>query len=276
MNSILVFLVVLVVLLLIGAPVATSFGLSSIVYILMQSVPLSIVAQRMISSVDSLTIMCVPLFILAGELMGAGGIAKRLVRVINLIFGNVTGGLALVTVVVCAFFAALTGSAMACSVAIGSIMLPYMLDAGYDRRFSAAIIASAACLGPIIPPSTSLIVYGATAQVSIAKLYQAGLPSGLIIGAALVLVAVGLPQARLQGPAQDLRPQRAEGLRAHPARGQADRQADPADRRGRHSRHHRPRHYPGLHVLRHRHPHRVRRGGRGLLLHRGRVRLPGV
>ena len=107
MNSILVFLVVLVVLLLIGAPVATSFGLSSIVYILMQSVPLSIVAQRMISSVDSLTIMCVPLFILAGELMGAGGIAKRLVRVINLIFGNVTGGLALVTVVVCAFFAAL-------------------------------------------------------------------------------------------------------------------------------------------------------------------------
>lgn len=190
MNSILVFLVVLVVLLLIGAPVATSFGLSSIVYILMQSVPLSIVAQRMISSVDSLTIMCVPLFILAGELMGAGGIAKRLVRVINLIFGNVTGGLALVTVVVCAFFAALTGSAMACSVAIGSIMLPYMLDAGYDRRFSAAIIASAACLGPIIPPSTSLIVYGATAQVSIAKLYQAGLPSGLIIGAALVLVAL--------------------------------------------------------------------------------------
>lgn len=69
-------------------------------------------------------------------------------------------------------------------------MLPYMLDAGYDRRFSAAIIASAACLGPIIPPSTSLIVYGATAQVSIAKLYQAGLPSGLIIGAALVLVAL--------------------------------------------------------------------------------------
>lgn len=190
MNSILVFLVVLVVLLLIGAPVGHLLRPELDRLYPDQSVPLSIVAQRMISSVDSLTIMCVPLFILAGELMGAGGIAKRLVRVINLIFGNVTGGLALVTVVVCAFFAALTGSAMACSVAIGSIMLPYMLDAGYDRRFSAAIIASAACLGPIIPPSTSLIVYGATAQVSIAKLYQAGLPSGLIIGAALVLVAL--------------------------------------------------------------------------------------
>lgn len=122
--------------------------------------------------------------------MGAGGIAKRLVRVANLIFGKATGGLALVTIVVCAFFAALTGSAMACSVAIGSIMLPYMLDAGYDRKFSAAIIASAACLGPIIPPSTSLIVYGATAQVSISKLYQAGVPAGLIIGAALVVVAL--------------------------------------------------------------------------------------
>ena len=174
MNSILVFLVVLVVLLLIGAPVATSFGLSSIVYILMQSVPLSIVAQRMISSVDSLTIMCVPLFILAGELMGAGGIAKRLVRVINLIFGNVTGGLALVTVVVCAFFAALTGSAMACSVAIGSIMLPYMLDAGYDRRFSAAIIASAALQ---VPPTYRLESYvintgntiSASAQMKLTK-----------------------------------------------------------------------------------------------------------
>lgn len=190
MTALVVFLVILVALLLLGAPVATSFGLSSVVYILMQGVPVSIVAQRMFSAVDSLTIMCVPLFILAGELMGAGGIAKRLVRVINLFFGKVTGGLALVTIVVCAFFSALTGSAMACSVAIGSIMLPYMLDAGYDRRFSAAIIASAACLGPIIPPSTSLIVYGATAQVSISKLYQVGLPAGVIIGAALVIVAL--------------------------------------------------------------------------------------
>lgn len=190
MTALAVFLIVLIVLLLIGAPVATSFGLSSVIYILMQGVPVSIVAQRMFSAVDSLTIMCVPLFILAGELMGAGGIAKRLVRVINLIFGKAMGGLALVTVVVCAFFAALTGSAMACSVAIGSIMLPYMLEAGYDRKFSAAIIAAAACLGPIIPPSTSLIVYGATAQVSISKLYKAGLPSGLIIGLALVAVAL--------------------------------------------------------------------------------------
>lgn len=190
MTALAVFLIVLIVLLLIGAPVATSFGLSSVIYILMQGVPVSIVAQRMFSAVDSLTIMCVPLFILAGELMGAGGIAKWLVRVINLIFGKAMGGLALVTVVVCAFFAALTGSAMACSVAIGSIMLPYMLEAGYDRKFSAAIIAAAACLGPIIPPSTSLIVYGATAQVSISKLYKAGLPSGLIIGLALVAVAL--------------------------------------------------------------------------------------
>lgn len=190
MTNILIFLATLIVLLLIGTPVATSFGLSSVLYIILESIPVSIVAQRMISSVDSLTIMCVPLFILAGELMGAGGIAKRLVRIFNLIFGNVTGGLALVTIVVCAFFAALTGSAMACSVAIGSIMLPYMLKAGYDRVFSAAVIASAACLGPIIPPSTSLIVYGSTAQVGIGDLYKAGVPSGLIIGIALVAVAL--------------------------------------------------------------------------------------
>lgn len=190
MTSIVIFIIALAVMLLIGVPVATSFGLSSVIYVLLENVPVSIVVQKMVSSVDSLTIMCVPLFILAGELMGAGGIAKRLVRVVNLVFGNFVGGLAIVTIVVCAFFAALTGSAMACSVAIGSIMLPYMLEAGYDRKFSAAIIASAACLGPIIPPSTSLIVYASTAQVSVAKLYQAGVPSGLIIGLSLVIVAV--------------------------------------------------------------------------------------
>lgn len=204
MIQILVFLAILIVLLLIGVPIATSFGLSSIVYILIMNVPVSIVAQRMVAQVDSLTIMCVPLFILAGELMGAGGIAKRLVRVINLIFGNINGGLAIVTVIVCAFFAALTGSAMACSVAIGSIMLPYMLEAGYDRKFSAALIAAAACLGPIIPPSTSLIVYGSAASVSITSLYQAGIPSGIIIGGSLLVVALwgckkrgykGLPKA---------------------------------------------------------------------------------
>lgn len=190
MSSILVFIVSLVVLLVIGVPVATSFGLCSVFYILMEGLPVTTVVQRMFSGVDSQTLMCVPLFILAGELMGAGGIAKRLVRVANLIFGNVTGGLAIVTIIVCAFFAALTGSAMACSVAIGSIMLPYMLEAGYDRKFSAAIIASAACLGPIIPPSTSLIVYGAAAEVSISKLYQAGIPSGIIMGLSLLIVAL--------------------------------------------------------------------------------------
>jgi C4-dicarboxylate transporter DctM subunit len=204
MSSILIFIVVLGFLLLFGAPVATSFGLSSVVYILIEQIPVSIVVQRMFSAVDSLTIMCVPLFILAGELMSAGGIAKRLVRVINLIFGNITGGLAIVTIVVSAFFAALTGSAMACSVAIGTIMLPYMLDAGYDRKFSAAIIASAVVLGPIIPPSTALIVYGSVAQVSISKLYQVGIPTGLIIGLGLIIVALigshkrgykGLPKA---------------------------------------------------------------------------------
>lgn len=190
MSSIVVFIVSLVVLLLIGVPVATSFGLCSVFYILMESLPVGTIVQRMFSGVDSQTLMCVPLFILAGELMGAGGIAKRLVRVANLIFGNLTGGLAIVTIVVCAFFAALTGSAMACSVAVGSIMLPYMLEAGYDRKFSAAIIASAAVLGPIIPPSTALIVCGAAAEVSISSLYQAGIPAGIIIGAALIIVAI--------------------------------------------------------------------------------------
>ena len=190
MNSVALFFILAVVLLVIGVPVATTLGLSSVIFIILEGIPTSTVIQRMFAGVDVVALMCIPFFILAGDLMAKGGIAKRLVRVANLVVGNITGGLAYVTIIVCALFAAMTGSAMACCVTVGAIMIPFMDEAGYDRSFSAAIVAAGSVLGPIIPPSTSLIVYGATAQVSIAKLYQAGLPSGLIIGAALVLVAL--------------------------------------------------------------------------------------
>ena len=187
--SVAVFFILAVILLAIGVPVATALGLPSIVYILMEGVPTSIVIQRMFSGMDVVALMCIPFFILAGDLMAKGGIAKRLVRVANMVLGNVTGGLAYVTIVVCALFAAMTGSAMACCVTVGAIMIPFMDEAGYDRPFSAAIVAAGSVLGPIIPPSTAMIIYAANTNTSIADLYLLGVPAGLILAFALCVLS---------------------------------------------------------------------------------------
>ncbi len=150
-GHIIIFLIVAIVLLLIGVPVAATLGLSSILFFVLEGIPAMTVVQRLFSGCDVAALMCIPFFILAGDLMAKGGIAKRLVNVCNMAIGNVTGGLALVTIVVCAIFAAMTGSAMACCVTIGAIMLPYMLEAGYSREFSTAVFSAGAVLGPIIP-----------------------------------------------------------------------------------------------------------------------------
>ena len=188
MSAVAVFFIVAVVLLVIGVPVATTLGLSSVVFILMEGIPTSTVIQRMFAGVDLVVLMCIPFFILAGDLMAKGGIAKRLVRVANLIVGNITGGLAYVTIIVCALFAAMTGSAMACCVTVGAIMIPFMDEAGYDRAFSAAVVAAGSVLGPIIPPSTAMIIYAANTNSSISDLYLLGVPAGLILAFALCVL----------------------------------------------------------------------------------------
>lgn len=189
MSSVAVFFIVAVLLLVLGAPVAVTLGLSSVVYILMEGIPTSTVIQQMFAGVDVVVLMCIPFFILAGDLMAKGGIAKRLVRVANLIVGNITGGLAYVTIIVCALFAAMTGSAMACCLTVGAIMIPFMDEAGYDRAFSAAVVAAGSVLGPIIPPSTAMIVYASGTNTSIAKLYLMGVPAGLILAFALCVLS---------------------------------------------------------------------------------------
>ena len=189
MSAVAVFFILAVILLAAGVPVATALGLPSIVFILMEGVPTATVIQRMFAGVDVVALMCIPFFILAGDLMAKGGIAKRLVRVANLVVGNITGGLAYVTIIVCALFAAMTGSAMACCVTVGAIMIPFMDEAGYDRAFSAAIVAAGSVLGPIIPPSTAMIIYAANTNTSIADLYLLGVPAGLILAFALCVLS---------------------------------------------------------------------------------------
>lgn len=186
---IVIFVIIAVALLLVGVPVAATLGLSSIIFFLMEGIPTVTVVQRLFSGCDVAALMCIPFFILAGDLMAKGGIAKRLVDVCNMAFGRATGGLAIVTIVVCAIFAAMTGSAMACCVTIGTIMLPYMLKAGYSRDFSTAVFSAGAILGPIIPPSTAMIIYAVNANVSLTDLYLMGVPAGVYMAAALGIVA---------------------------------------------------------------------------------------
>ena len=142
--------------LIVGVPVGIALGLASLTGIYYTgTMDINYLAQTLITSVDSFPLMAVPFFILAGELMGAGGISKRLLDVANVIFGRITGGLAMVTVVTCMFFAAISGSGPATVAAVGTIIVPVMIEKGYDARFSCSLVAAAGAIGVIIPPSIS-------------------------------------------------------------------------------------------------------------------------
>ena len=141
------------------------------------------------TSADSFPLMAIPLFILAGELMGAGGVSKRLLNVCNVFLGRFTGGLATVTVVLCMFFAAVSGSGPATVAAIGSMVIPTMLQKGYSKSFTLALIATAGSIGVIIPPSIPMVVYGVSTSTSISSMFMAGFLPGLMIGGSLILVS---------------------------------------------------------------------------------------
>jgi len=180
-------------LLAVGVPVAFAIGVSTTLTMLasMDAGPaVTTVAQRMATGLDSFTLLAVPFFILAGQLMNRGGIARRLIDLAKALVGSLPGGLAHVNVVAAMFFAAISGSSVATASAIGGVMGPRMEAEGYDRDFSAAVNISAATTGLIIPPSNILIIYSlASGGVSIAALFLAGYVPGLIVGLALMAVA---------------------------------------------------------------------------------------
>lgn len=172
--------------LLLSVPVGIALGIATLVTIIYTgSLPIEFLAQGLVTSVDSFPIMAVPFFILAGEIMGKGGISERLFNVANRMVGNITGGFAIATVVTCMFFAAISGSAPATVAAIGGIMIPAMVKLGYDRTFSAAVVAAAGSLGVIIPPSIPMVIYGTSSASSIGDLFIGGIIPGIVIGLAL-------------------------------------------------------------------------------------------
>ncbi len=165
------------VLLALGVPIAFCIGLASVVAILMigPSAPWIIVPNSMLNGMDSFPLLAVPFFVLAGDLMNRGGITIRLIAFANLLVGHIRGGLAQANVVASMLFAGITGSALADTAAIGRIMIPAMEKEGYDRPYAAAVTVASSIIGPIIPPSITMVIFGVTAGVSIGGLFLAGI-----------------------------------------------------------------------------------------------------
>ncbi|PWW31425.1 C4-dicarboxylate transporter DctM subunit [Cytobacillus oceanisediminis] len=181
-------IVLLFVLILCRVPIAFALSFVSFLGIMLTDPGLLInIPRKMFNGIDSFTLVAVPLFILAGELMTQGGISKRLIKFSQTLVGHLPGGLALVVVLASMFFSALTGTAIAAAAAIGGMMIPAMNKEGYDIRFSTSLVATSATIGPIIPPSIVLILYGVIASVSIGDLFIAGVIPGLLMGIGLMI-----------------------------------------------------------------------------------------
>jgi tripartite ATP-independent transporter DctM subunit len=199
--SALVLLGIFFVLLFLNVPISFCIGLATLGTMLlsMDLLPaLTTLAQRMAGGLNSFALLAIPFFVLSGLLMGRGGIAKRLIECAMALVGALPGGLALVNVLSCMLFGAISGSAVAATSAIGSFMLPEMKKQGYDDSYSAAVTAAAATTGMLIPPSNIMIVYAiASGGVSIAALFVAGYLPGILLGVALMIVCAGY--ARIKG-----------------------------------------------------------------------------
>lgn len=181
-----------------GVPIAIGLGLSTLATIICaDTLPLEYLSQVAFTSLDNFPIMAIPFFIAAGEYMGEGGLSSRLLKLADSMLGGMYGGMAMTTVVTCMFFGAISGSGPATVAAIGSLTIPAMLERGYNKAFSCAIVAAAGALGVMIPPSNPFVVYGIAAQVSIGDLFISGIIPGILCG--LVLMAYSYFHSKKMG-----------------------------------------------------------------------------
>ena len=188
MEAVIVFSV-LIVTIAMSIPIGITLGISTgIAMWITSDIPMIMIAQKAVTGLDSFPLLAIPFFILAGSIMCNGGISKRLVNLADSLVGWITGGLAMVTVLACMFFAAISGSGPATVSAIGSFMIPSMKEKKYDASFAAAITAAAGTIGVIIPPSIPFVIYSIVAQYSIGDMFIAGIVPGIIIGFSLMLV----------------------------------------------------------------------------------------
>ena len=191
----------LILLILLGVPVAVAMGLTAVATFLVmgQADILTMVAQRMYASTTSFTLLAIPFFILAGNIMNTGGITERIFRFARAMVGHIWGGLGQVNVIASMIFSGMSGAAVADAAGLGMIEMKAMKDNGYDWRFSAAITAASSTIGPVIPPSIPLVIYGYLTEVSVGRLFLAGVIPGALMGLAL-MVAVYLVSRYRQYP----------------------------------------------------------------------------
>ena len=181
--------IILFLLMINGAPMGIALGLSTAITLLTtSSLGPTTIATACFSGLDSFPLLAIPFFILAGNLMRFGGLSKKILLFADALVGQIKGSLGMVTVVGCMFFAALSGSGPATVSAIGSITIPEMEEKGYDKAYGTALTAAAGTIGVIIPPSIPFVIYGVTANVSIADMFKAGVLPGILIGVALMIV----------------------------------------------------------------------------------------
>ena len=179
-SVILIMFLIFAVCLLIQVPIGYSIGFACL-YFMTQSnaITLNSFGSAMFSSVDSFPLMAIPLFVLTGALMEGGGLARRLINFVEAFIGQFTGGLAMAGIITCAFFGAISGSALATVAAIGSIIVPVMVEAGYDQKWAWGLMSAAGCLGIIIPPSIPMVLYASSTNVSKPGLTQSYWPSSI-------------------------------------------------------------------------------------------------
>jgi tripartite ATP-independent transporter DctM subunit len=183
--------IVFFIFLLLGTPIGFALGIAALAVFIKMDTPvlLNMVPQRYFAGLDMFTLMAMPFFILAGEMMNKAGITHRLVQFANIIVGHLRGGLAHANIVASIFFAGLTGAAVSDTAAIGTMLIPAMVEDGYELDYSAAVTASSSIIGPTIPPSNMMVIYGSLMNVSIAGLFASGILTGLLLAFLLMILA---------------------------------------------------------------------------------------
>lgn len=182
--------------LVIGVPVAVTLGLSSMAYLLFADIPLVVIPQKMYAGMDSFVLLCIPGFILAGNLMNAGGITERIVRFANALVGWMRGGLAQANIAASMLFGGVSGTAVADVASVGGMMIPGMKKVGYPAPFAAAVTAASSTVGPMIPPSVPMIIVGSLSGLSVGKLFLAGAVPGLMLGFAMMIATYFIARRR--------------------------------------------------------------------------------
>ena len=187
----------LVIGMVLGIPICFCLGLSAALALLfVGDIPMMIIGQMVYAAGDSFALLAIPFFMLAGNIMSNGGISNRLVAFSNIFFGRTTGGMGMVAIATSMFFAAISGSGPATVAALGAIVIPAMIGYKYNRGYAAALMATAGSVGIIIPPSIPMIVYGVQSEISVAKLFMAGIVPGIVFGLALMVLNYFMSRAR--------------------------------------------------------------------------------